>query len=342
MIKVIVIGCGGMGNHHTPILTELDNVEVVGVCDLIEERARQLGEKVGAEWGLDYREMLGGADAVWICTPPLDRLEIVTAAAAAGKHIFSEKPICLDLEEADQMIAAAGAAGVKYMLGYVLRYTNPYRLLHDTFVRGELGDLVACWTRRYMPIDLSDRWYGQQEASGGVILDFGSHDCDWLRWIGGDVKAVFAKTFIIRPTMHADEHGQTMMLFQGGGMGTMDVSWSSYLSESSMGIVGSNGAIILRPDGSVRKKIGDGEEELVDTEGAAIADSSGNPGKKSKAGEASSPDGKETLHEHFFRCITEDREPITSAADGRTTLATILAAQQSARSGTSVEVANAH
>ena len=341
MFKVGLIGCGGMGGHHAGILAAMENVDVVGVCDVIEEKARELGERIGVKWRLDYRELLDEVDAVWVCTEPLNRLDIVTGSAGTGKHVFTEKPICLDLSEADEMIAATREAGVKYMLGYCLRFTNPYKLIHDAFARGELGELVNCWTRRYMPFDASKTWYGRQDKSGGVTLDFGSHDCDWLRWIGGDVKTVFAKTFKIRQTANGDEHGQMLMLFENGGMGSMDVSWSSYLSESSVGVVGTEGAMIVGLDGKVRRKIGeDGEEETLDTESAMDVDPAGSLGKKDASGRIQAArEDNETMQEHFFRCIEEDIEPLTPGSEGRKTLATLKALQQSARRGRSVAVA---
>lgn len=80
------------------------------------------------------------------------------------------------------MIRATEKTGVHFMLGYVLRFTHPFRLLHDTLASGELGDLVSCWCRRYMPWNPAGRWYGEQDKSGGVTVDLFSHDLDWLRW----------------------------------------------------------------------------------------------------------------------------------------------------------------
>jgi len=341
MTKVALIGCGGMGNHHARVLTEMENVEIAGVCDIVEEKAQKTGQATGAKCCTDYHELLDEADAVWVCTEPFNRLDIVTTAAAAGKHIFTEKPICVNLDEADQMIAAAAEANVKYMLGYVLRFTDPYRLIRETFADGRLGELVTCWTRRYMPFDMSGKWYGRQDLSGGVALDFGSHDVDWLRWVGGDVRTVFAAVSRVRPTMHADEHAQTLMVFDGGGMGTVDVSWSSYLSESSIGVIGAKGSMIVGRDGKVRRKIGDeGEEEIIEAESAMDINPAGDLGKADGSGEIQAVAGRaETIQEHFFRCIEEDVEPLTGAQDGRKTLATVKAIHESARRGQSVAVA---
>jgi predicted dehydrogenase len=225
------------------------------------------------------------------------------------------------------------------MLGYVLRFTEPYRTIRDTFASGELGELVTCWTRRYMPCDMSRWWYGDQKLSGGVTLDFGSHDCDWLRWIGGDVKSVLGAVWRVRPTVRADEHGIMTMFFAKGGVGTIDVSWSSYLGESSLGAVGTKGAMIVGRDGTVRKKVGDGQEQTVDVKAAMDIDPSGNLGTRDAAGKIAATGRRaETIQQHFFRCLQEDIEPLTSAVEGRKTLAVIKAAQLAAQRKTVVEV----
>jgi len=339
MTKVGLIGCGGMGNHHANVLSRMDGVELVAVCDIVEEKATRLGEKLKVRTCIDFRDLLDDVEAVWICTEPFKRRDVVITCAAAGKHIFTEKPICVALSEADEMIAAARQAGVKYMLGYVLRFTEPYRTLHDTLASGELGELVTCWTRRYMPFDMSSRWYGDQKLSGGVMLDFGSHDCDWLRWIGGDVKTVLAGARTVRPTMKAQEHGQVLMMFAAGGMGTFDVSWSSYLSESSVGVVGTAGAMIVGRDGKVRKKVGDADEQIVDIQAAMDVDPSGKVGAKDASGKIKAVGRRgETIQEHFFRCLRDDVEPLTSAIEGRKTLSVIKAAHLSAKRGGCVDV----
>jgi predicted dehydrogenase len=328
-----------MGNYHAPILAKLPEVKVVGACDLIEAKAKALGEKIGVPHCTDFRDLLGQVDAVWVCTEPFNRVEIVTTAAKARKHIFTEKPVCNEVAGARKMIAAAKRYRVKYMLGYCLRFWNPYRLIRETFVSGELGDLVSAWTRRFMPMDARPSWYGQQDKSGGVTLDFGSHDINWLLWIGGPVKSVLAQTHRVRPGVQADEHSQTLMLFRKGGMGAVEVSWSSYLSESSVGLVGTKGAIIVGRDGQVRKKVGDGPEEIVAADSAMDVNPAGQVGKKDASGKIQAVAKKdESIQEHFFRCIREDLTPTTPAGDGLGTLLTIKAILESARLGASVKV----
>ena len=107
---------------------------MVAVCELIEEKARTIGKRLGVKWSTDYRELLDAVDSLWIC---------------------------VDLDEADAMIEACRKAGVKFMLGYVLRFTNPYRLMRDTLASGELGELVLIPGRQL----------------GGSSGHQGRHDC---------------------------------------------------------------------------------------------------------------------------------------------------------------------
>jgi UDP-N-acetylglucosamine 3-dehydrogenase len=341
MVRVGMIGCGGMGTHHGPVLAGLSNVRVVATCDVIESKARSLAEKIGIDrWCTDFHDLLDDVDAVWVCTEPFNRVEVVTTCAGAGKHVFTEKPICNTLEGADAMIAAAVKAGVKYMLGYCLRFWQPYRILHDTFASGRLGGLVSTWMRRFMPWDERSRWYGQQEKSGGAMLDFGSHDVDWLRWIGGDVKTVFGRTFRVREGAAADEHGAALFVFGNGGIATVEDSWSSHLSESTFGIVGTEGSMFVSPDKKVRRKIGwEGQEETVDVQAALAVDPTGRLGEADGSGGIRAVTSRnESIQEHFFRCIEEDIEPLTPATEGRKTLATIAALWESQRTGMAAEV----
>ncbi len=323
MIKIGIIGCGGMGTHHARTLAGMrPRVEVVGVCDTLKDKADTLGGLLGVPAYQDYHDLLPQIDAAWICTPPAYRLDVVTACAEAGKEIFAEKPLALNLAEADQMVAVAAKAGVRFMIGYVLRYMQPYRYLRDLLDDGQLGRLVNCWTRRYMPADMTTRWYGDQSQSGGVLLDFGCHDVDMMYWLGGKVKSVFAHFDRVREGMRADEHAQVLMTFQAGGMASVDVSWSSFVRENTLGVTGTQGSVVLDLNNVVRKKLADWDCERLP-----------NPHSE-KLGPP-----QESIQEHFVRCLEQDLQPLTTAEQARDVLAIILAAQESGRTGKSVDLA---
>jgi predicted dehydrogenase len=339
MIRLGMIGCGSMANYHSDFLKELPNVTITGCCDIVEDRATSLAEKMGCPACTDFRDLLDDVDAVWVCTEPFNRVEIVTTVAAAGKHVFTEKPVALNLADADAMIAACRDAGVKYMLGYCLRFWQPYRIMREIFESGELGDLINCWTRRYMPTDMRSMWYGKQELSGGVALDFGSHDIEWLMSLGGPVKTVFGQTHRIRENSQADEHSQCMLVFENGAMGASDVTWWETTDESSLGIVGTKGSLSVDASGVLTKKMVGAEPVVIDVDSAMNIDMSGNLGKRDDAGTIQKADiDNETIHEHFIRCIEEDFVPATDASIGREVLAVVIALRESAASGKAIDL----
>ena len=342
MVNLGIIGCGGIGNHHAGILAKMTNVRVAVVCDIVEHRAQTLAGKLGCEFVLDYRGVMDKVDAVFICTPPEVRVDVIAAAARAGKQIFCEKPIALNVAEADQIIRIVEPAGVKFMLGYVLRFTQPYKLLHDCFASGELGGLVNCWTRRYMGMDPRKTWHNWQDKSGGVALDFGSHDIDWLMWVGGTVKTVFAHAARVREGVQSDEHSQSMLVFGKGGMGCADVSWLEAVSESSIGVIGTAGSMSVDRAGTVRRRMWGSKEETVATQGSMSVDPQGKLGARTAEGAIQAvAQETETIQQHFIRCIEQDVPPAVTAEQGRNVLEAVLAINESARTGRAVKLRGA-
>ena len=342
MLRIGIIGCGGMAGYHLPFLQEIEGVEVSVCCDVIRRRAEELAERAGARACTDFREAIDDVDAVWVCTEPFNRVEVVAAAAQAGKDIFTEKPIALTLADADTMLDAARKANVIYMLGYCLRFWQPYSFMREVFVSGELGDLVTCWTRRFMPVDFRGAWYGDQALSGGVTLDFASHDLDWLSWIGGPVKTVFAHTARVRDGIQADDYFQGILRFTDGGAGHADVTWWDAITESSLGIVGTKGSLLANRDGIVSKKIIGSDEVIVFSDGAMAVDPDGNVGQRDQAGEiqrVNAPD--ENIQEHFVRCVRERLMPLTDAASGREVLRIVDALRGSAETHQAVDLSQA-
>ena len=310
-VKIGIIGCGGMGTHHAKTIHGMEGAALVGVADMIAAKATALAAELITDAYTDFHDLLPHVDGVMICTPPFQRVDVVVDCAEAGAHIFAEKPIALDLAAADQMLAATDRAGITMMTGYVLRFTHPFQALYDTFASGELGRLVNCWSRRFMPFDTSERWYGDQAKSGGVALDFASHDIDWVRWVGGEVERVFGRIDRVRPGIRADEHVHALFTF-ATGLGAIDDSWAPGLGISSIGLIGSEGAMIVGQDGAIRKKIGDAEETVV------------------------TPEPGETIQAHFVRCIRDGLTPKVTGHDARQVLAIVLAIQESSQTGESV------
>lgn len=339
-IRVGLVGCGGRGKGHAARVQAMEIVDLVGVCDIIHERADAVAQERGVPAVYDFHEFLDKVDVIWDCTRGFERAPVVVDSANAGKHVFSEKPMGIDLASAHRIVEAVKRNGVKHSYCYSLHFTNPYKLAKAVFASGELGRLVSVWTRRYMPIDMRPRWYGDQAISGGIMLDFQSHDLDLICWFGGKPKTVFAHADRIREGVKADEHAQVTLVF-GEGMGISEVSWWSPVGMSTFGVVGSKGSIVADGSGKLRKKI-DGQEEVVyESAGQMNVDLAGNIGERTEDGKVLNlADRNETPEQHFIRCVAEDLDPIVTPDMAYRVLEVVLAAQESARTGRSVELAN--
>src|SRR3954463_9855503 len=115
LLRVGVIGAGVMGRAHAQALSGILQAQIVAVADPILERARDLAGRYKAQAYADYRDLLDDVDAVWICTPSFLHREQAETSAAAGKHLFVEKPLALSIADGQAIIATARAAQVILM-----------------------------------------------------------------------------------------------------------------------------------------------------------------------------------------------------------------------------------
>lgn len=185
-MKLAIIGAGLVAKtFHIPSFLNCPGVEITAIYDRKEAKARALAEPLGAKVYTDYDKLLsdGDIDAVSICTRTDMHCPMALAAARAGKHIFLEKPMAMNAEEAEQICRAVEENGVIFMLGMLNRFRTEARIIEDRRRRGLMGDIYhadARWIRRRgVP---ANPWFSQRELSGGgAALDIGVHTID-LAW----------------------------------------------------------------------------------------------------------------------------------------------------------------
>jgi len=175
MINVAVVGTGALGSLHAANFAQIDGCRVKRVYDIVAENAENCAEPLGAEVASDFDQCLADdIDAIAVVTPTDVHAQYCIRAAQAGKHIFCEKPMARTVDEADQVVAAVEAAGVKMMVGHVLRFFPEYQTARQMIQEGQLGNVGMIRMARInlMPGD----WYGDLQRSGGVILDMIIHE----------------------------------------------------------------------------------------------------------------------------------------------------------------------
>lgn len=205
-LKIGVIGCGGIANQkHFPALkNNADLNEIVAFCDVIGERAEKAAAEFGAEGAkvyTDYRELLANPDVevVHICTPNVSHSEIAIAAFAAKKHVYCEKPMSHNTEEAEKMVAAWKASGMQFTIGYQNRFRPEVQNLHAACEKGELGDIYygKAHAVRRRAVPTWGVFMDKQQQGGGPLIDIGTHALDITLWCMNnyDVESVSGSVF---------------------------------------------------------------------------------------------------------------------------------------------------
>ncbi len=232
-LRVAVIGCGGIATWaHMPAYENMDNVEVVAMCDIKKDKALKLAEKHGVPTDRvfeDYHDVIAlpDVDAIDICTPNKFHSIIAVDALNAGKHVFSEKPDAISVEEANKMKDAAEKNGKILMVMRNNRHSAPSKFLKKYIAEGNMGEIYAgrCGWQRTRGIPGKGGWFTTKELSGGgPLIDLGVHMIDLSIWLMGNPTpvAVSGSTY----TKFADTKISTSENSRFGeidGEGTFDV-----------------------------------------------------------------------------------------------------------------------
>ncbi|HGE73046.1 TPA: gfo/Idh/MocA family oxidoreductase [Candidatus Poribacteria bacterium] len=228
MLKIGIIGAGTMGGMHADCYSEIPDAKVVAVADARIDAAKRVAEKHSAQAFDKIDDVLSikDIDIIDICLPTSMHKENVLKAASAKKHIFCEKPIARELEDGKEMISAVKKAGVKFMVGHVLRFFHEYVTAKRIIESGKIGNPVMIRTTRAAghPQGWSN-WYSNVQMAGGVPLDLIIHDFDFLRWCFGEVDHVYAKGLTYANVPDID-YSLVTIRFKNGVIAHVEGSWA--------------------------------------------------------------------------------------------------------------------
>lgn len=190
MKQVGVIGCGGIFEMHAVSLSLLDDVKIVAVCDIKQDRAKSKSEKYYCNFYIDYIEMFEREhlDVVHICTPHYLHAEMSLEAIKRKIDIVCEKPMALTYSDAEKVICEAQRNHVKYAVVFQNRYNPGSVLAYEELMKKEIGEIISAkiivtWDRGMDYYNNSD-WKGTiEKEGGGVIIDQAIHSIDLIRWL---------------------------------------------------------------------------------------------------------------------------------------------------------------
>ena len=205
-LKLAIIGTGGIcNNKHLPSLSKVaDKVEVVALCDLVEEKAIATAKKHGLENAkiyTDYKELLKdpAIDIIHVCTPNVAHCQITVDAFEAGKHVLCEKPMAATTEDAKKMMDAWKKSGKKFTVGYQNRFRHDVQVLKKACDAGELGDIYYGEANaiRRKAVPTWGVFPDKSQQGGGPLIDIGTHALDITLWCMNnyDVDSISGQVF---------------------------------------------------------------------------------------------------------------------------------------------------
>lgn len=324
-MNVAIIGCSGMGRVHAQMAANCGLT--IAICaDKNKKAAAELAAKFGAKVMTDGLKAAAapGIDCVLIATPTPTHLMFIEAAAAAGKNIFCEKPLCRTTADCKKAIAAAKKGKVKLFVGHVVRYFHEFECMKAQIDAGNIG------TPGYAKISRGGifpggpgSWFADYAQSGGVTFDCAIHDMDWIRYVFGEPERIFCQTLMKSKPMLID-YSQTNLRMKNGLIATILGTWAHPSGFRVKAEVCGDGGMIQydmheAPISSMLRDTGNGPSMIVP--GSPVAES---------------PYQREW--EDFIAWVQDNRTPRVSPEDGLMAVKMAESALQSAATGKPVKL----
>ena len=239
-LRAGVVGLGMMGRNHVRVWGEaVPGVELVAVADPDGGALARATHDRTVRGYADAQAMFAEEelDLVSIASPTSLHRDVTLAALASGANVLVEKPIAADRAEAEEMMAAATAAGRMLTVGHIERFNPAIRELRQRLAAGELGRIFEITASRLGPFPARIR-------DVGVVLDLAPHDIDVMRYLlGSDPIRVYAET---EQRIHTDHEDLFVgvMKFANGAIGTLDINWLTPTKKRTLSVTGERGMYV--------------------------------------------------------------------------------------------------
>lgn len=327
MMRIGIVGCGDMGHQHAGAWTRSGHAVVAAVFDPDHSRASAMADAHQADTCPSWQALTARADidVVSVCTPAVDHAPVSLAAIAHGHHVLCEKPMALTLAEADAMISAAEAAGVRLAIGHQYRWTPGNRTMAKLIASGALGGPVVIRFEDRREVRPKTAMHSAR-LSGGPIQDMTGHWFDLASAFTNaaplSVHATGGTFGAGKPRLEAvddlaPDTAEILVRYRGGHAASLGICWG--LPE---GTPAHGGTSVFGPDGLLRS---DGDVVIHHHSGGQVT---------------LNPDDTRDPRDHMvadlLAAIVEQRPPTINGSVGRNALALSLAALESLRSGATV------
>ena len=340
-VRVGIIGSQFISTVHAEALSQCPQAVLTAVASPTPGNAARLAQRFGIPAVFtDYRELLAHPelDMVALGIPNDLHCPVVLEAAAAGKHIVVEKPLCLNLAEADRMIAACREADVKLMYAEELCFAPKYVRLKGLLDSGALGKPTLIKQSEKHDGPHAAHFWDVNRSGGGVTMDMGCHAIQFFRWmLGGQaIKSVYAQmsTLVHGDKTRGDDNAILILEFADGVTCVAEESWSKLGGmDDRAEVYGSDGVAYadLLHGNAIETYSRTGYDYAVEKSGST-------KGWTFTMYEENWNYGFHAEMAHFVDCVQNDKQPLVTGDDGRAVLEAVFAAYESARTGSKVSL----
>ncbi len=341
MIRIGVIGGGTIvRRRHLPEILDNPYAQVGAVCDVVRERAEELGREYGATPYTDYKELINdpAIDAVIVAATNTTHAQMTIEALKAGKDVMCEKPMAVSLEEAKEMIRTSEETGKMLFIAQNQRLAPAHIKAKELLASGMLGKVITFKSTfghpgcEHWAQDKGKTWFFKKAVSVfGCLGDLGIHKIDMVRWMMDDeFTEVFAKVETLNKRnadgelIDVEDNAVMVLKTQKGATGTITVSWTYEMEDCSTVFYCENGVMTI---------YGNPEYQVVIERNDGTAD-------YYKVGEI--PNNivqvKSGIIDEFVSCMVEQKPATISGRDGMEPLKVVFSAYESSEQNKAVKI----
>lgn len=337
-IKFALVGCGRIAKRHSELLgnEQIENAKLIAVCDIVEEKANEIGRKFDVPYFTDMDEMMQSEDidVVSVLTESGNHARDVINLSKYRKHIVVEKPMALTLDDAEGMIKACDENNCKLFVVKQNRLNVPVIQLRKAVESGRFGKLVLgtvrvrwCRTQDYYD---QDNWRGTWAYDGGVLANQASHHIDLLEWMMGEIESVFAKSTTALVDIETEDTAVAVLKFKNGALGIIEATTATRPKdlEGSISILGEKGSVEISGFAVNDIRVWNFIDRIDDKEGI-LKNYSTNPPNVYGF-------GHQAYYEHVVDCILNNKQHLVDGLEGRKSLELISAIYESIETGNEV------
>ncbi|MDH5481432.1 MAG: Gfo/Idh/MocA family oxidoreductase [Candidatus Bathyarchaeota archaeon] len=239
-LGVAVIGTGFWGKNHARVFKELEETELLAVCDIDAERAKNVAEQFSVKPYTSTVKMLKREDieAVSICTWSTNLAKEAMKTLKAGKHVLVEKPMAENVKQAERLFKTAEREGLHLTVGFLMRFIPGIQYIKKAIENKTIGELVCATARRV------SEW-PERIGDIGVVKDTAIHDIDIIRYVFEEEPlAVYARTGSMKHGKFED-YAQIMLTFRGGKSAFIESNWLTPYKTRTLVVTGSKAIMTL-------------------------------------------------------------------------------------------------